>query len=81
MEFIDKNGVIKAYDISNVYLPGYILMPCNKQGDIREYDGYDQIHYTGGKILGYPFNASLRKLEHLSAYYKIIKKEAEEILI
>ena len=74
MEFIDNNKVLKAYDISNVYLPGFVLIPCDKYGDIFLYD-CDIIHYTKGNILSYPYNKPLRKIENLSAYYKVCKED------
>ena len=74
MEFVDSNNVIKAYDIGNVYLSGYILYACDKNGDITYFDGYDQIHYKDGKVLIYPYDTPLRKINVLAGYYKLIKK-------
>lgn len=79
MEFIDKNNVIKAYDISNVYLPGFILIPCDKYGDTFLYD-CDRIYYSEGRVLSYPYNKPLRKIENLSAYYKVVKETCKEEL-
>ncbi|XWX29876.1 hypothetical protein KQUDLBSD_CDS0025 [Staphylococcus phage PG-2021_40] len=75
MEFIDKNNVIKAYDISNVYLPGFILIPCDKYGNILDFETKDYIQYKGGKVLSYIQDKPLRKISNLSAYYKVVKKE------
>ncbi|XWX30674.1 hypothetical protein TETAKXXN_CDS0035 [Staphylococcus phage PG-2021_17] len=75
MEFIDKNNVIKSYDIPNVYLRGYVLQACDKNGDTTAYDGYDQIHYKDGRILTFPFDKPIRKANVLSGYYKVSKKE------
>lgn len=77
MEFIDKNSVLKAYDISNVYLPEFILIPCDKYGDKFLYD-CDIIHYTKGKILSYPYNKPLGKIENLSAYYKVFNQDEQD---
>ena len=75
MEFIDKNNVIKSYDIPNVYLRGYVLQACDKNEDTTAYDGYDQIHYKDGRILTFPFDKPIRKANVLSGYYKVSKKE------
>lgn len=77
MEFIDKNNVIKAYDISNVYLVGFLLLPCDKNGDRLYYD-CDIIQYTKGKVLSYPYEKPLRKIDNLSAYYKVCKKDNKD---
>ncbi|QQV88569.1 hypothetical protein [Staphylococcus phage ZCSS1] len=78
MEFIDKYNVIKAYDISNVYLPGFILIPCDKYGSEFLYD-CDMIYYSKGKVLGYTSDKPLRKIENLSAYYKVVKEVEDTI--
>ncbi|XWX32607.1 hypothetical protein LCFBJUUZ_CDS0148 [Staphylococcus phage PG-2021_76] len=74
MEFIDKNSVLKAYDIPNVYLPGFILVPCDKYG-VQIYYDCDMIYYSKGKVLSYPSDNPLRKIENLSAYYKVCKND------
>lgn len=75
MDIIDSNKVIKAYNISNVYLPTSVLIPCDRLGDTVDYKNFNKIHYTQGKILGYPSNNPLHELKYLSAYYKVVKKE------
>ncbi|ANT44846.1 hypothetical protein HOR18_gp183 [Staphylococcus phage vB_SscM-1] len=77
MEFIDKYNVIKAYDISNVYLPGFILIPCDKYG-VQIYYDCDMIYYSKGKVLSYPSNKPLRKIKNLSAYYKVYKEDGKD---
>lgn len=77
MEFIDKNNVLKSYDISSVYLPGFILIPCDKYGDNLLYE-CDIIHYSKGKILSYPYNKPLSKIENLSAYYKVCNQDNQD---
>lgn len=73
MKFIDKNRVIKCYDIPNVYLPNCILVPCNSEGSSFGFDSYDSLTYYKGRIESFISGKPLRKVNPISAYYRVDK--------